>query len=161
MQIGKDVRGDGRDPVDGALHRFGLDDQHLAGQQPDGAVLHRAGADLGAAEILEHGHRFFPGLFRLAHRQQGGLVRCVGAVREVEAGHIHPGKNHFAEYFRRVACRADGADNLGFFIDAGVGLARDAGQLLEQGIEIKGFGEHPQDIGVVVQPFEDLPVVMR
>jgi hypothetical protein len=40
-----------------------------------------------------------------------------------------------------------------------MGLPGDSGQLLEQCIEIKRFGQHPQDIGVLVQPVQDVSVI--
>ena len=41
-----------------------------------------------------------------------------------------------------------------------MGLAGDAGQPLEQGVEIKGLGKDPQDVGVPLQASQDVLAVV-
>ena len=91
-----------------------LDERDLARPRKDvGAAREGAGADLGAAKVLQRGDRLFAVGGRLAQRVEPARVLFVAAVREVETRYVHSGADEALERFFRVAGRADGADNFG------------------------------------------------
>ena len=73
----------------------------------------RAGADLGAAQILQGGDRLFAAGRRCAQRLEPPACSCVAAVREVEARDIHPRVDEPLERFERIAGGTDGANYFG------------------------------------------------
>jgi hypothetical protein len=83
------------DALVGADERFALDDQLLADldRHPAGAVDvgDLPEADLGPAQVAEHGNRVVEPLGRLADQVEHGLVAVERPVREVEPAHVHAG----------------------------------------------------------------------
>ena len=111
--VGQVLVGDGDDLV-GALHLAGGQGEGLAFLQDLRAVLELLEADLGALGIQQGRHRLvqlFPdGLQGL----KTALVLLVGAVREIETGHVHPVFHQRPQHALLIGGRAQGADDLGF-----------------------------------------------
>ena len=98
----------------GAMHVLRRDGQVLPSHQLHRlVVLEFAGTDLRTLQIGQNAHRLalrrrdFPD-----HADQLGLLR-VAAVREVQAGNVHPGMHQFAEDIRRAARWPQSGHDLG------------------------------------------------
>ncbi len=66
-------------------------------------------ANLRALQVAQQCDRPVRCLGRFAHVGGDLTVRCVVAVREVQAGHVHAGMDHRAQHRGRRARRPDGA----------------------------------------------------
>ena len=85
-----------------------------AGLQFDGASRKVADAHLGTGQVLENGQRPTGGLGQPAQTPDPSPMFIMAAVREVEPGDVHPGRQQGLELVRRVAGRPDGGHDLGF-----------------------------------------------
>jgi len=92
--------------------RVALDERHFGALWQLEPLRERPGADLRAAEILQHGDGLALELGGPAQEGQAGAVLLVGAVREVEPCDVHPGGDEAAQAFERVARGAKGAHEL-------------------------------------------------
>src|SRR5690606_17209539 len=81
------------------------------GRQLDLAIAELAEPDLRPGQVGQDGDRAAGRVCRLAHALCGKGVALGGAVREVDARHVHPGLDELTDPLDRG--RTDGADELG------------------------------------------------
>ena len=96
----------------GARDAIGSQDECLSRLQLDESIFDGADADLRPLQILKNRQRLiqcFSNAFDLP--DQIALV-VERAVREIQARHIHPGRDQFSDHFFGIRYRADGANNL-------------------------------------------------
>ena len=94
---------------------------HLTGGQGEALALpqHRRAAGDGPhpqprpLQILEHGYLLALLMSQATDEGQASSVGVVVAVREVEAGHVHPGSDHLPHDLLGFRGWAEGADDLG------------------------------------------------
>ena len=102
-----------RRPLAVALAGLGRDGEDGAGLQDGGAAVEAAEADLGALEVGQHADRPSYRVGGLAHcRAERGVI-VVGAMGEVEPGHVHPRLDQLPDGLDRARGRPEGADDLG------------------------------------------------
>src|SRR5690606_7109036 len=80
-------------------------------RQLDLAIAELAEPDLRPGQVGQDGDRAAGRVCRLAHALCGKGVALGGAVREVDARHVHPGLDELTDPLDRG--RSDGADELG------------------------------------------------
>ena len=80
----------------------------------DLAVLELAKTHLRALRIEHDGDRQAKLLAHLLDHVDLGLMLGMGAVRKIQAGHIHARAAHIGKHGRVTAGRADGTDDLCF-----------------------------------------------
>ena len=87
----------GAQALGGAFNRFIRDSNAGAGDQLHrGVIAQRAGADLGALQILQDADRALQLRGHLAQCANPLQVLVMAAVRKIEAGHIHPEQQQLA-----------------------------------------------------------------
>ena len=91
-----------------------VDDGHAVAHIELDGLGHMPQPELVAAEVLQDGHGAVVLAGSGAHVGDDGGVFLQGAVRKVEARHIHAGGDQLAERFRGVGLGADGGDDFGF-----------------------------------------------
>ena len=108
--------GDG-DPGLVALHILGGEGEGVAVVQVDLSVLEGLDPVLGALGVQHDGDgqaQLLPDLFDEVHLF---LLLLMGAVGEIQPGHVHAGQAHLGQGLLVLAGRADGADDLCFAHD--------------------------------------------
>ena len=85
----------------------------LAGLQVHLSLFKGLQADLWSLGVQQGGHRDVQFFAQVFEHLQPALVVLVGAMGEVEAGHIHAAFHHGLQDFRGVRGRTQGADNFG------------------------------------------------
>ncbi len=84
----------------------------MSGYQFQLAAGHLAGADFRSLHVLQDGYRTPALCGEPAQAGEDCLVVGVCAMREVQAGHIHPGFEQRGEGLLVLAGWTDGSDNL-------------------------------------------------
>ncbi len=82
-------------------------------RQRNRPIRNRANTNFGSGNVLEYGDGF---LQACGHRPDDAdhlSMFLVGAVRKIQARHVHAGPNQFFNHGLRVGCRAYGAYNFG------------------------------------------------
>ena len=94
-------------------HIAGGDNHLLPHLEGDGTLLETPRADLGAAQIHQDRYLSSHTLGSLANQFKGFTVLFVAAMGHIQAYHIDPGLEQFADHLRAVAGRAEGGNDLG------------------------------------------------
>ena len=97
-----------------ALDRARCERKGIAVMQLDMPRGKRADAVLRALRIEHDGDRQAKLLAHLLDHVDLGLMLGMGAVRKIQAGHIHARAAHIGKHGRVTAGRADGTDDLCF-----------------------------------------------